>query len=181
MEIDVNMFDPYFHALSNGLQRKILKEMASDLWKAKAILTQQRPTIQEHFVKAFLLENTTKDLNGWIRTIANSLSICNHTFIKPKNKKFSKSEYLDMAFGINETFSESDATIILYDAVNQLSPKFTMNNLDDLISNESVERFYILYWKFSNYFAEIFSKDKSPNTDDVGEFKDWVLSLIKSK
>lgn len=178
MPVGDNMFDYNFYALSNGLQKRILKEMASDLWKAKSIITAQQNTIKEHFIKMFLFDNATNDFNGWARTIANAIVTINNVTVKPKNKKLKFDDYLELAFGINNTFSESDAMVILSAFATKFSNKFEWYDWDSGFSKEQISGFFKKYKKLATTFSNYLSLNYWH--DSLMEVKEKIIIIISN-
>lgn len=172
------MIDSYFYALSNGLQKRMLKEMASDLWKAKATLTAQQGTIKEHFIKMFLFDNSTNDFNGWARTIANAIVSINNVTIKPKNKKLKFDDYMELAFGINETFSESDALVILSSFAAKFSNKFEWYDWDNGFSKEQISDFLRKYKRLAATFSSLFPLNYWHGS--LSEIKEKIIRIISN-
>ena len=161
------MLDPHFCCLSNGLQRRILKEMSDPRRIVMSDIGSQRLAIMEHSAKIVIFGNSTNDLNDWASTLANIFNYINNMFVKGKTKKLKHKEYLEIAFGVDDTFDEDDAGSILDFFDLKFSNKFPKYD-----RTSKIERGMYLFYKVCPHtFLNIFLRARRRKTERVSSKK----------
>lgn len=140
-------------AMSNGLQRRILKEMSDPRKVVMSDIASQRLPIREHAAKLVIFGNDTGDLNDWVNTIANIFNYVNNMFVKSKTSKLKYREYLELAFGINETFDVDNASSILDYFDMKFGKKFPKYERTDGLEKKMYNFYNIMAKYFSDYFS----------------------------
>lgn len=161
--------------MSNGLQRKILKEMSDPRKVVMTDIASQRLPIREHAAKIVIFENTTGDLNDWVNTLANIFNYINNMFVKSKTNKLKYKEYLELAFGINETFDIDNASSILDYFDMKFSKKFPKYERTD----ELEKKMYNFYNIMAKYFSSYFSTCKEKK-NRISEFEEKIKEFLEN-
>ena len=165
----------FLEVMSNGLQKKILKEMSDPRKIVMSDIASQRLSIREHSAKLVIFENNTGDLNDWVNTLANIFNYINNMFVKSKTSKLKYKEYLELAFGINESFDGNSASSILDYFDMKFSKKFPNYNRTD----ELEKRMYNFYKEIAFYFSEYFSIRREKK-NRISEFEEKIKELLKN-
>ena len=161
--------------MSNGLQRKILKEMSDPRKVVMTDIASQRLPIREHAAKIVIFENTTGDLNDWVNTLANIFNYINNMFVKSKTNKLKYKEYLELTFGINETFDIDNASTILDYFDMKFSKKFPKYERTDEIE----KKMYNFYNTMAKYFSDYFSTCKEKK-NRISEFEEKIKEFLEN-
>lgn len=159
--------------MSNGLQKKILKEMSDPRKIVMSDIASQRLPIREHAAKLVIFWNTTGDLNDWINTLANIFNYINNMFVKSKTNKLKYREYLELAFGINETFDIDNASSILDYFDMKFGKKFPKYERTD----ELEKKMYNFYNTMAKYFSSYFSTCKEKK-NRISEFEEKIKEFL---
>ena len=162
-------------AMSNGLQKKILKEMSDPRKIVMSDIASQRLPIREHAAKLVIFGNTTGDLNDWVNTIANIFNYIKNMFVKSKTNKLKYREYLELAFGINETFDIDNASSILDYFDMKFGKKFPKYERTD----ELEEKMYNFYNTVAKYFSNYFSTCKEKK-NRISEFEEKIKEFLEN-
>ena len=165
----------FLEAMSNGLQKKILKEMSDPRKIVMSDIASQRLSIREHSAKLVIFENNTGDLNDWVNTLANIFNYVNNMFVKSKTSKLKYKEYLELAFGINESFDSNDASSILDYFDMKFSKKFPNYNRTD----ELEKKMYNFYNTMAKYFSSYFSTCKEKK-NRISEFEEKIKEFLEN-
>lgn len=162
-------------AMSNGLQKKILKEMSDPRKIVMSDIASQRLPIREHVAKLVIFGNTTGDFNDWVNTLANIFNYINNMFVKSKTNKLKYREYLELAFGINETFDIDNASSILDYFDMKFSKKFPKYERTD----ELEKKMYNFYNIMAKYFSSYFSTCKEKK-NRISEFEEKIKEFLEN-
>lgn len=165
----------FLEVISNGLQRKILKEMSDPRKVVMSDIASQRLSIREHSAKLVIFENSTGDLNDWVNTLANIFNYINNMFVKSKTNKLKYKEYLELAFGINETFDIDDASSILDYFDMKFSKKFPKYERTD----ELEKKMYNFYNTMAKYFSNYFSTCREKK-NRISMFEETIKDFLKN-
>ena len=165
----------FLEVMSNGLQKKILKEMSDPRKIVMSDIASQRLPIREHAAKLVIFGNTTGDLNDWVNTLANIFNYINNMFVKSKTGKLKYKEYLELAFGINESFDGNSASSILDYFDMKFSKKFPNYNRTD----ELEKRMYNFYNTMAKYFSNYFSTCKEKK-NRISAFEEKIKEFLKN-
>lgn len=159
--------------INNGFNYRYLNEMAEPRSKIVDRIKYQYDALLEHSVKAFVYKDDKENYNDYITTIANILNYCDGQFAKTKTGKLKEKEYLELLFGVNDTYSELDAR-------NQIWT-FQMKKGKDYPPFERskglINSFYKFYSNLSSYFSKLIANDKE-DRDRMDEFKTKVDEFI---
>ena len=134
----------------------------------------QYDALIEHAIKAFVFRNDANNYKGYVNTVANILNYCNGQFAKTKTGKLKEKEYLELLFGINDTYSVVDARNQLWTFQMQKGSKYPKFER----SEELIDSFYKFYSYLSHYFSDFLAKDKE-DIDRLEEFEKIVDKFIK--
>ena len=160
--------------INSGFNHRYLNEMAEPRSKIVSRIESQYDALLEHSIKAFVYKDDRENYNDYITTIANILNYCDGQFAKTRTGKLKEKEYLELLFGVNNTYS-------FLDARNQLWT-FQMKKGKDYPpferSKELIEGFYRFYSNLSNYFSNLIASDRE-DRDRMNEFKNKVDELIR--
>ena len=124
-------------------------------------------------MKIIVFGNSTGNLVSWKKTLANILNYCNGILTKSKNGKFTKKEYLEYLFGIDDTFDEHDAFNMLYRFeidFGKKSPPFEK-------TPTLTAKLYNFYKEFANYFSDFLSTD-SGKEDRMQEIQQKITEIM---
>lgn len=138
-------------------------------------IASQRLPIREHAAKIVIFENTTGDLNDWVNTLANIFNYINNMFVKSKTNKLKYKEYLELAFGINETFDIDNASSILDYFDMKFSKKFPKYERTD----ELEKKMYNFYNIMAKYFSSYFSTCKEKK-NRISEFEEKIKEFLEN-
>lgn len=138
-------------------------------------ITSQRLSIREHSAKLVIFENNTGDLNDWVNTLANIFNYINNMFVKSKTSKLKYKEYLELAFGINETFDIDNASSILDYFDMKFGKKFPKYERTDEIE----KKMYYFYKEMALYFSDYFSICKEKK-NRISEFEEKIKEFLKN-
>lgn len=162
-------------AMSNGLQRRILKEMSDPRKVVMSDIASQRLPIREHAAKLVIFGNTTGDLNDWVNTLANIFNYINNMFVKSKTNKLKYREYLELAFGINESFDIDNASSILDYFDIKFGKKFPKYER----TYELEKKMYNFYNTMAKYFSNYFSACKEKK-NRISEFEEKIKEFLEN-
>ena len=163
----------FLKSLNKGFEKKYLLEMTDPRGKVVSRIESQSDPLEEHIVKAFVYHNDKNNYNDYIITVANILNYCNGQIAKTKTGKLKFHEYLGLLFGINNSFSVTDARNRIW--------TFQMNKGKEYPpferTDEMCKKFYNCYKEMANYFSDYLAKDRK-GEDKMGEFREKVNSFI---
>ena len=163
----------WISVLSDGLQKKILKEMADPRKKVLHYVDTKCDSVREHFLKAIVFKDTMNNLDGWETTLANILNYCNGLLIKSNNGKLKEKEYFEYLFGITDTFDIHDAEMMVKGFELDFGGRFPPFKKSTSLYKEV----YTKYKELSHYFSK-FLHDDSGKVDRMHEFKEKVVDII---
>ena len=159
--------------INKGFEKNYLLEMADPRSKVIPRIENQYEPLDEHIVKAFVFHNDSYNYNDYITTIANILNYCNGQIVKTKTGKLKAHEYLELLFGVLNSFSVTDARNRIW--------TFEMNKGKEYPSfertDEMCQKFYNCYKEIAYYFSNYMANDKK-GEDKMEEFKEKVDSII---
>ena len=163
----------FLEILNKGFEKKYLLEMADPRGKVVSRIESQSDPLEEHLVKAFVYYNDKNNYNDYITTIADILNYCNGQIAKTKTGKLKFHDYLELLFGVTNSFSVTDARNRIW--------TFQMNKGKEYPpferTDELCRKFYTCYKEISYYFSDYLAKDKK-GEDKMEEFKEKINYFI---
>lgn len=122
--------------------------------------------ITDNIVKLGIYKNSTRDQSHWLDELATWFSDINKVTLKPKRKKFSKSEYEEWVFGeFGDEISDVRSCIHAWQLNNQKT-----NRYDDIaVPEDSVEYTFLLVAKLKSYCLDVFTTVNAVSRKEILE------------
>lgn len=161
--------------LCNGLEKSSLKEMADRRNVVTERIESHRKSMSEHFIKLFTMKNDLYNYDDYVNTVSAILDLCNRSLVKGQIKLKQK-EYLELLFGITNSFSVADADCRLNDFWVKHHNEYKMCPYVPGKDNEKlVKCYHDCYQDFAEYFSGIMATDKKGATR-LDEFKKTLIT-----
>lgn len=151
-----------------------LTEVAEPRGEIVGRIKSQYEPLLEHCIKAFVFRNT-QDYDGYVDTISNILYYCNGQYAKIRSSKLKYSDYLELLFGVTNSYSVLDVRNQIWTFQLQKGRQYPTFERTDNFNRG----FYIFYKDLANYFSKYMAEDRDVLANRKDKFETIVRDLIE--